>query len=166
MITQRSNDDDEGDGGAAGGARIRDAADEEEDVMDILIKLDAASSERDQLASSQAALQSALQVLLPSADLSRPEKLLEQAKHTASDRANAQQLRQELGLAKRRMDEMERAREAEQGRQRHDEEQLHEELQELSKDNIEELQRDIATKEESINQVEDFIRPDRVFIFQ
>ena len=127
--------DDEGDGGAAGGAaraaRIRDAADEEEDVMDILIKLDAASSERDQLASSQAALQSALQVLLPSADLSRPEKLLEQAKHTASDRANAQQLRQELGLAKRRMDEMERAREAEQGRQRHDEEQLHEELQEL-----------------------------------
>ena len=99
--------------------------------MDILIKLDAASRERDQLASSQAALQRALQVLLPSADLSRPEQLLEQAKHTASDRANAQQLRQELGLAKRRMDEMERAREAEQGRQRHDEEQLHEELQEL-----------------------------------
>ena len=138
----RESDDEDGDspgsgraagaaaagGGGGGGAA---ALDDESDVTGILIELDAVTSERDNMCKHQAVLQNALQLFLPTADVSRSDKLLEQANHAASGRAESQQLQADLSQAQRRAADIARAREAEQALQQRGEQQLHQELSEL-----------------------------------
>lgn len=134
---QLTRDSDEEDGDL-GGARARTggaAAHSGDDKMDLIIELDQVSSERDQLQKHQEVLQKALQMFLPTADLSSSGQLLEQADHAASNRTEVSRLQQDLGHAQRRAAEIERVREAEQARQRRDEQRLHDELQELRSQN-------------------------------
>lgn len=133
----RDSDDDDDD---LGGARVRagagaGAAHSGDDKMDLLIELDQVTSERDRLQKHHEVLQKALQLFLPSADLSSSGKLLEQAQHAASNRTEVSRLQQDLVQAQRRAADIERAREAEQARQRRDEQQLHDELQEIRAQN-------------------------------
>lgn len=129
----RDSDEEDGQPGEARGGGT--AAHSDDDKMDLLIELDQVTSERDQLQTHHEVLQNALQMFLPTADLSSSGKLLEQAEHAASNRTEVSRLQQDLGQAQRRAAEIERVREAEQARQLRDEQQLRDELQELRAQN-------------------------------
>jgi chromosome segregation ATPase len=75
-------------------------------------------------------MQAALQILLPTADLSGAD-LSQQAHHAASERGDLQEMRQVVEQQQRRVKEVERARQVEASKHEQDGKQLRDELDEL-----------------------------------